>query len=240
MTPRSILGLSTLIAVAALGCKKDDAGGEKPADETAPDTETAPDRSPGAGASDLPGGGGDNPFGVDLAGLASKLEGNWVVGGFMAGTKAAWKVEGNQVTFVEGDNEKTGELAIVAPCRLKVIEKDGSGGSSSTYSNFTFDGDKRWVGLGASGIEIGGKVFACVSNEIYVLAGGTCKKWQQAMFDKWEESEAECSVGDDGTLVAGSATLEKVGSAFVNSQMKGNEAKSFDDFEAAKAALAKE
>jgi hypothetical protein len=60
------------------------------------------------------------------------------------------------------------------------------------------------------------------------------------MFDKWEESEAECSVGDDGTLVAGSATLEKVGSAFVNSQMKGNEAKSFDDFEAAKAALAKE
>ena len=239
MTPRSIFSLSAVIAVAALGCKKDDAGGEKPAADPAPATETAPDRSPGAGASDVPGGGGDNPFGVDLAGLAGKLEGNWVVGGFMAGSKAAWKVEGTKVTFVEGDKEKTGELAIVAPCRLKVIEKDGSGGSTSTYSNFTFDGDKRWVGLGSAGIELDGKVIACVSNEIYVLDGGKCTKWTQAMFDKWDASEAECSVGDDGTLVAGSAKLETVGSAFVNPQMKGNEAQRFDDFEAAKAALAK-
>lgn len=228
--------LSTLALLVAGGCKKkgEENGGGKPAPTQAADAAAAKPDKPAPPADK----GGDNPFGVDLSGLASKLQGSWVVGGSSLGMKAAWKVEGDKVTIFEGGKEKTAELQIFAPCRLKVVEKSG-GGTMSTSTNFAFDGDKLWLGLGSAGVKMGDKVFACVSADVYVLAGDKCVKWKQAMFDKWEQSEAECSIGDDGKLTAGGTTLEPAGNAFVNQQMKGNEAKKMDDYEAAKAAVAK-
>lgn len=230
------IALSTVALFAAGGCKKkaDEAGGDEPAPTESADAAAAKPDTPAPTADK----GGDNPFGVDLAPIASKLEGTWVVGGSSLGQKAAWKVEGNKVTVFEGGKEKSAELVIVAPCRLKVVEKSG-GGTTSTSTNFAFDGDKLWLGLGSSGVKMGDKVFACVSSDVYVLSGDKCQKWKLAMFDKWEQSEAECAIGDDGKLTAGGTTLEPAGEAFLNQQMKGNEAKKMDDYEAAKAAVSK-
>lgn len=237
---RIVFAAAVIPLVFTAGCDKENAQNEP---ESAPKAtageaeEPAPEGSepkePSGPSVDVAAGG---PFeDYDLSPLGRKLQGVWLVGGSTLGQKEAWKVEGSQVTIFDGEEEKTYHLEIVAPCRLKVKDEDAG---TAVYSTFTFDGDTLYKGLGSAGARIGDDVVACASGKYYVLSGDTCTEWKET-FGRWEKAEAECAAGADG-FALGDRKLEAAGDAFVNQQMRGNKAESFDDFEAAREALAGE
>ncbi len=231
-----------LLAIAGCSKKNDDEGAKKGAtSDTAKDTskdtskETKPEKKAAPAASGL-------WAGFDKAAIQEKFQGAWVVGGSSIGTKEAWLIKGDSVTIAKGDAEETLRFQLQSPCSAKTI-KEENGGSSSTTTKFTWEGDTLIKGLGNSGVYLeSGAVVACVSGGIYTFDGTKCTKWKADMFDetKWKPSPAECSV-EEGTpkkFIVGSSKLE-YGSdgALYNSQMKRNKAEKFADLAAAKASL---
>mgnify|MGYP007032564766 CR=1 FL=1 len=179
----------------------------------------------------------EGPFAAfDLADVKSKWQGAWLVDrGYVA-----WHVDGDKVTVFDGKAEKTLEFEVQAPCQVAVVERSDSG-SSSTIHKFAFDGDTLYAGLGNAGAKKGEAIAACVSNKVYTLQDGKCLAWKQSMFDngRWESSDATCTLseGDPQTFEVEGTTLEVVGEALVDTQMKANVAAHKTSFDEAKAGL---
>jgi hypothetical protein len=176
----------------------------------------------------------DGPFAAfDLPGVTKKWQGAWL----LDGGRKAWEVSADKVTVFDGNTDKTLEFDVQAPCQVAVTERS-DGGSSSTIHKFAFDADTLYAGLGNSGVKKGDAVVACISNKVYTLQDGKCLAWKESMFDKgkWESSDATCTLSGETFEVEGT-TLEVVGDALVDTQMKGNRAERQDSLDAAKSAL---
>jgi hypothetical protein len=216
--------------VLAIGCDKKDA------DAKPESGEQADAKAEKADEADTPAK-DDGPFAAfDLAGVKKKWQGAWVVDR----GHSAWHVDGEKVTKFDGNSEKTLDFEVQAPCQVAAVERSESG-SSSTIHKFAFDGDTLYAGLGNSGVKKGDAIVACVSNKVYTLQDGKCLSWKQSMFDdgKWESSEATCTLsdGDPQTFEVEGTTLEVVGEALVDAQMKGNQTERKGSLDEAKAAL---
>jgi hypothetical protein len=234
--PRSILITSMFAGALCLaqGCDKSDADADaQPKKDAATKAAKADAPKADAPAQD------DGPFAAfDLPGLTKKWQGAWVIDG----GRKAWEVRGDEVTVYDGKGDaKTLEFEVQAPCQAASIERSDAG-SSSTFHKFAFDGDTLYAGLGNAGVKKDDTVVACVSNKVYVLEGDACRAWKQSAFDKskWESSDATCSLSSDGdtqTFEVEGTTLEVVGEAVVDAQMKRNQAERKPSFDDAKAAL---
>lgn len=177
--------------------------------------------------------------GFDKAAMAAKFEGTWLVGG---NRPSVWQVKGDLITITKAQGEEPLEFVLVSPCSLKIVTKS-EGGSSSTTSKFTWQGETLFLGLGQGGAHLeNGTLVACVSADTYTFDGTSCTKWKEDMFKPgtFTPSPAECSVtdGTPKTFSVGSSTLEFGESgALYDTQMKRNAATKFADVEKAKEAL---
>jgi hypothetical protein len=235
-----------VVLVAAAGCDNKetavevDPPGDELADESAdnpakPSVDDEPkeaDEAPKAASAAVAEG---TPFAdYNLEAIAQKWQGSWVLPGSSLGTVVAWNVDGAKVTVFDGEEEKTLDLSIVAPCKMTITEKkDGS--SSSTHKTFAVTEAKVFSGLGSAGALTDKGAVVCTGGKVYELDGGECAEWKER-FGKWEKTGADCSL-EDGTFQAGSKKLESIDGALVDAQMKRNEARPFDNFADAKAAL---
>ncbi len=222
------------ILAMSVACSKKKDEGEKPSEKPST-TKVAPKEKAAAATGHW--------VGFDKAAILAKLQGAWVVGGSSLGTKEAWFIENDKVTIAQGESEEVLRLELESPCSLKSI-KEENGGTTTTTSKFTWQGDTLYKGLGNSGVYLeNGSLVACVSGDIYTFDGTKCTKWKADMFDdtKFKSTPAECSVeeGSPKQFVVGSYKLEfGEGGALYNSQMKRNVAEKFPDHAAAKAKLA--
>ncbi|MBW2453895.1 MAG: hypothetical protein JRI68_05275 [Deltaproteobacteria bacterium] len=173
--------------------------------------------------------------GADLAGIRAKLQGTWLVGSAaFPASRTIWHVEGDQLTIIRGDKEQQTTMKLVAPCHL-ITTVERPGGSSSTFHNFVFDGDKLYSGLGNAGIKLGDTTVACFSAGIYVLDGDQCVRWSSKFGpDNFQPSEAKCglSAADPKVFEAtdtssaeptyGTEKMDVHGKVLLTAQMRGN------------------
>jgi hypothetical protein len=158
------------------------------------------------------------------------FDGAWVVKTHSG--KAAWRIDGDALTVREGSVEKTYAFEIVDDCSVS-WSLDGS----TTYTKYAWDAGTLYVGPGNAGvIRHDGTVRACISDAAYEWRPGACEKNKKTMFDKWEAEPAECDLVD-GVFTGGNSTLDAVGRALLNTQMKGSKAVRYPSFDEAKAAL---
>lgn len=160
------------------------------------------------------------------------FDGAWVVRTYTG--KAAWLIEGDRLTTFESGAEASFSLAVVDDCTLSAA--DGAG--TTTYTKYAWDGDTLYAGPGNSGIvRPDGSARACISNVAFEWSDGACERHKKSMFgDKWETEPAECTFAD-GVFEAKGSKLEVVGSALLDTQMKGNKAEREASFDEAKATL---
>lgn len=170
---------------------------------------------------------------VDNDALVAHFAGAQVVGGTQP---VAWQVEGLQLTLDDGRGPVERTLEFVSPCTVKV--KDESQGSS-VINVFIRDGDTRYQGLGGGAVQVGeDEWFACAGGKFAWFKGSECTGWKRNVFDRWaDDPSVECS-RDGDTLHVGSYELNKVGNAFLTTQLAGAEVARHDDFASAQAAVA--
>lgn len=176
------------------------------------------------------------PFaGFDFDAAASKWQGAWTLS--KSGKSVAWTIDGKQLTEFDGAAEKTYEFTIYSPCQIAYTDAEAG---VTTYTSFTFVGDKLHAGLGSAGTVVGDAIVACMSGKTFVLRGTECLEWSE-MFDDWKSKQVDCKVegeGDARKLVTPAGELPFVSeTALANAQMQHNVAVVHGDFAAAKAAL---
>ncbi|QDG50055.1 hypothetical protein FIV42_04675 [Persicimonas caeni] len=213
--------------------KRDEPGAEQAnPEEASPEVPQAPEVQPESVSG--------SPFAkYDLAAITEKWQGSWVVPATLSAS-TAWKVEGDKVTVLREDGEKTLGFEVIAPCQLVLTEKH-EGGSTKSFKTFSVADSRIYAGLGNAGMLTDEGAVVCAGGKIYELTNDGCNVWKER-FGKWEsekapaDAKAGCSMSD-GTFRAGAYKLDTVDGALVNMQMKGNIAQPHDSFEAAKAAL---
>ena len=170
---------------------------------------------------------------IDREELAVHFAGAQVVGGTRP---VAWLVEGSKVTIDDGSGAQERELSFTSPCTVKVSNPEAG---SSTISVFIRDGDTRYQGLGGGAVAVGeDSYFACAGGKFAWLQGETCTGWKLNLFDRWaDDPNVECRLEGE-VLHVGSYELNKVGNAYLTTQLAGAEVQRHDDFAAAQAAVA--
>ena len=189
------------------------------------------------------GGGGDGDSASFLGGFSvdaevKALQGSWLVKDSAFGKdKATWIIKDTSITIKEGkDAEKKATLVIKYPGVLGVKT-----GDMTSFYAYARDGAKVYIGLGDAGVKLGDKYMVGVSGAtsgVIVFDGKTCNFHKRDMFKGLKEKgePAKCSIADDGGKKVLKYQLPKfmkkdefedhsieiVGNALLNDQMKGS------------------
>ncbi|MEZ4398898.1 MAG: hypothetical protein R3B06_02710 [Kofleriaceae bacterium] len=228
---RSVL-VVVAAAAAAGACSKADKKAE-PAPGTATDK---------PGAKTPPPAKASGPFADwDMAGRAALFAGAHVVPG--QGGWEAWDVQGDKVTITTAAGDKTLDFEITSPCTAKVTERSANG-SSGTIHKYTVHDGAIALGLGDAGVRKGADAVACVSNKIFVLAGGVCTMWSDD-FGRMKSEPGTCALdtvdGKDvfkATVNARESQVPVEGDTIWTVQLAGRHSDKLADLAAAKAAMA--
>jgi hypothetical protein len=204
------------------------------APKTAPKTEAA---KPAA----KPAGGNALWAGVDLAAEMKRLEGKWTVKPSFGKGMDTWEVKGDAVTITTAKGEtKLGKLKLDMPGRVGIKEPN-----MTTYYSYARNGDTVYLGLGKAGVKAGDTYIVGTNRGLVRYDGTACTYHEKKMSfgDKPVEFKAakpvKCSVqaaGDkslfhyqvpkfmkDGEF--DDKSIHVVGTALLDQQMQGNEAK---------------
>lgn len=135
--------------------------------------------------------------GFDLAALHARLQGVWLVRGWIE-IPDALVVEGDKLdrrdNSVPGRSVSTFQL--LSPCSYAGTTWRGS---AKYTGRFVFDGDTLYVTelRGGAGLVQGDRTIACVKDAVYVFEGGACTRWRRRAAG-WKQERATCGYTDDG------------------------------------------
>jgi hypothetical protein len=176
--------------------------------------------------------------GFDPKAELAALQGTWQVkDDAFAKEPSVWKISADQLTITKGDKTKQGSLEIEYPGELAFVEKSGGGTSRSFYA-YARDGAEVYIGLGTAGVKKG-ETYMVSDDGVIVMQPGSCNYLKKKMFGGWEEPvRVECSMQNNGVREVfnyhipdrfqkgelKSRTVEAVGEALLNDQMKGHKA----------------
>ena len=136
----------------------------------------------------------------------------------------------------------------IVTCAIEVGHKVAGMDATSGHA-FVVEGDKLLLGARA-GIRKEGTLWVCLNGPIYAYRDGSCDKWEKRVRRGWRfEKGVKCDYGkgDDGhewfSIMSKHGNSWGVsstgGDTFFDGHRKKSVVEKFDDFEAAKKALAK-